>query len=121
MNKSAFTLIELVFVIVILGILALIAVPKLSATRDDAKLTGELANLSTCIKDAGLSYSATGAMDVNSSACRFLTCFSVSASLGDLSVLQKGDDSAPYCSEAKIEATKNGFVSQSFGGRGITY
>lgn len=35
-NKKAFTLIELVFVIVVLGILAAIAVPKFSATRDDA-------------------------------------------------------------------------------------
>jgi general secretion pathway protein G len=35
-NKRAFTMIELVFVIVILGILAGIAIPKLTATRDDA-------------------------------------------------------------------------------------
>ncbi len=36
MKKSAFTMIELVFVIVILGILAAVAIPKLTATRDDA-------------------------------------------------------------------------------------
>lgn len=35
--KNAFTMIELIFVIVILGILAAVAIPKLSATRDDAK------------------------------------------------------------------------------------
>ena len=34
--KQAFTMIELIFVIVILGILAAIAIPKLVATRDDA-------------------------------------------------------------------------------------
>ena len=35
-NKKAFTMIELVFVIVVLGILAAVAIPKFSATRDDA-------------------------------------------------------------------------------------
>jgi len=37
--KNAFTMIELVFVIVILGILATIAVPKFAATREDAQTT----------------------------------------------------------------------------------
>ena len=37
--KSAFTMIELVFVIVVIGILATIAIPKFSATRDDATIT----------------------------------------------------------------------------------
>ena len=36
MRKSAFTMIELIFVIVVLGILASIAVPRFAATRDDA-------------------------------------------------------------------------------------
>ncbi len=36
--KKAFTMIELIFVIVILGILASVAISKLSATRDDAKI-----------------------------------------------------------------------------------
>ncbi|MBQ8819192.1 prepilin-type N-terminal cleavage/methylation domain-containing protein, partial [Campylobacter sp.] len=34
--RNAFTMIELVFVIVVLGILASIAVPRLVATKDDA-------------------------------------------------------------------------------------
>ena len=37
--KKAFTMTELVFVIVIIGILASVAVPRLSATRDDAEIS----------------------------------------------------------------------------------
>lgn len=38
-NRKAFTMIELIFVIVIIGILSAVAVPKLAATRDDAEIT----------------------------------------------------------------------------------
>jgi len=38
MKRNAFTMLELVFVIVVIGILASIAVPKLAATRDDAQI-----------------------------------------------------------------------------------
>jgi len=37
--RSAFTMIELVLVIVVIGILATIAIPKFSVTRDDAIIT----------------------------------------------------------------------------------
>jgi general secretion pathway protein G len=45
--KKSFTMIELIFVIVILGILAAVAIPKLAATRDDA----ETAKLATQARD----------------------------------------------------------------------
>ena len=38
-NRVAFTMIELVFVIVVLGILAAVAIPKFTATRTDATIT----------------------------------------------------------------------------------
>ena len=39
--KSAFTMIELIFVIVILGVLAAVAIPKLAATRGDAEVSAK--------------------------------------------------------------------------------
>ncbi len=46
-SKKAFTMIELVFVIVVIGILSAIAIPKFAATRDDALITRGLATLSS--------------------------------------------------------------------------
>lgn len=37
--KRAFTMIELIFVIVVIGILSGIAIPKFAATRDDAQVS----------------------------------------------------------------------------------
>ena len=44
-SRNAFSMIELVFVIVVLGILAAIAVPKFAATRDDAKIAAARATI----------------------------------------------------------------------------
>lgn len=50
--KNAFTMIEIIFVIVVLGILAAVAVPKLAATRDDAevaKIRSDIASIRSAI------------------------------------------------------------------------
>ena len=46
-RKSGFTLIEMLIVIIILGILAMIIIPQLGVTTDDAKTNTLQANLSS--------------------------------------------------------------------------
>lgn len=46
-QRNAFSMIELVFVIAVLGILAAIAIPKFAATRDDAKIAAARATISS--------------------------------------------------------------------------
>jgi len=67
MKRSGFTMIELIFVIVILGILASVAIPKLAATRDDAKISKAASEVSTLVSDLGAYYTGHGAFAVPSS------------------------------------------------------
>jgi len=77
--RTAWTIIELIFIIVIIGILAAIAIGKLSTTRDDAKLSAVVSNMHICIVDANAYYIAThrdfniadhsSACDLNSTQC----------------------------------------------------
>ncbi|MDY0117327.1 MAG: prepilin-type N-terminal cleavage/methylation domain-containing protein [Sulfurimonadaceae bacterium] len=45
--KTGFTMIELIFVIVVLGILAAVAVPKFAATRVDAQISKGIADVAS--------------------------------------------------------------------------
>ena len=58
--KKGFTMIELIFVIVILGILAAVAIPKLALTRDDAEISKTASNIQTLISDLGSYYTSQG-------------------------------------------------------------
>jgi len=75
--RPAWTVIELIFIIVIIGLLAGIAIKKLSVTRDDAKLSADVANMNVCLQDMKNIYTATHTplMDINSSACDYVVCY----------------------------------------------
>ena len=53
-------MIELIFVIVILGILASVAIPRLAATREDAEISAAVANLRTLVSDVTAYYTVKG-------------------------------------------------------------
>jgi general secretion pathway protein G len=65
--RRGFTMIEMIFVIVIVGILASVAIPRLSATRDDAADARDCKNLSTCITDLMADYTARGETKITNS------------------------------------------------------
>ena len=70
--RPGWTVIELIFIIIIIGLLAGIAIGKLAVTRDDAKLSVTVANMNICIQDAYNHYNATHidyTATIHSSAC----------------------------------------------------
>jgi len=120
--KKAFTMIELIFVIVIIGILAVIAIPKLNGSRDDAKKVVELNNIANCIQGIATSYTSQKIEDTNSQACKSLTCTTVNignSNDGNISVTVNDSSSGKpkYCDYVKVSATKQKLIgTHLFGG-----
>ena len=62
-KRKAFTMIELIFVIVIIGILAAVAIPKLATNKDDAQATICASEFGNIITEISSNYVALGYSD----------------------------------------------------------
>ena len=104
--KKGFTMIELIFVIVILGILASVAIPRLAGTRTDAEVSALAGNIRTLISDAASYYAVKGSF--------------TDAKWGDVTnvSIRQGDSRKPVQANTKVirDADDNGAVYLPAGG-----
>ena len=123
--KKAFTMIELIFIIVIIGILSVIAISRLSATRDDARMVVDVNNIATCINDLSSSYTAQKRENIDTEACNNIKCAVIdigNPNDGNITVTLKDSSSGKpkFCDYVREMAKRKKLDGKhSFGGKRI--
>jgi general secretion pathway protein G len=129
-------MIELIFVIVIIGILAAVAIPKLAATRDDAKVVSAVSSAKQALENLGSEYTSQGAFTNYTVALANTAapCFTFTDnSDGNVTLAENVSGascnlSASAQTRTKDLATRNGLLGTSaaaknyiFGGKGVKF
>lgn len=113
--KKGFTMIELIFVIVILGILASVAIPRLASTRADAEISSAIANLRTLESDIASYYTVKGAIDKETFAeVTNVKVKETTKTVTEGSILQVGKDDCIKVSFVERTTTDTGVVTPAY-------
>ena len=106
--KKAFTMLELVFILVILGILAAIAIPKISASREDAKIVAYKNDISALKSSLPSFFLAQGKGSFKSA----ITLSSTNWQVQDFAIASTlQNENGQACIEAKLLSDENGSVA----------
>lgn len=96
--RAGWTMIELIFILIVIGILASIALSKLAATRDDAKLSADVSNMNICLRNVAAQYTATGINDINITSCNNVVCYTIDIN-GSIMNIDINTSAANYCTD----------------------